>query len=155
MMLCMITTEHRTPLTRSRLSSMPSGVSGLHGTRIVDLAAGTGKLTELFAARDEEFDILTAEPYARMRKELERKQLNKVIAQEGLSTMIPTENATCDCCSGTQLSPFLPSRFFSSCTTHQPCLDTHVSAVALFLVQPLSFRHTPTVHCGTDHAFSL
>ena len=47
---------------------MPSGVSGLHGTRIVDLAAGTGKLTEPLAARDEEFDILAAEPYARMRK---------------------------------------------------------------------------------------
>ena len=47
---------------------MPPGVSGLHGTRIVDLAAGTGKLTELLAARDEEFDILAAEPYARMRK---------------------------------------------------------------------------------------
>ena len=47
---------------------MPSGVSDMHGTRIVDLAAGTGKLTELLAARDEEFDILAVEPYARTRK---------------------------------------------------------------------------------------
>lgn len=115
MTLCMISIEHRTPLTRSRLSSMPSGVSGLHGTRIVDLVAGTGKLTELFAARDEEFDILAAEPYARMRKELERKQLNKVIAQEGLSTMIPTENATVDAVIAAQHSePILRVRVFVS-----------------------------------------
>lgn len=94
---------------------MPSGVSGLHGTRIVDLVAGTGKLTELFAARDEEFDILAAEPYARMRKELERKQLNKVIAQEGLSTMIPTENATVDAVIAAQHSePILRVRVFVS-----------------------------------------
>lgn len=83
---------------------MPSGVSGLHGTRIVDLVAGTRKLTELLAARDEEFDILAVEPYARMRNELERKQLNKVIVQEGLSTMTPTENATVDAVIAAQYS---------------------------------------------------
>lgn len=51
------------------------------------------KFTELLAARGDEFDILAVEPYAGMRKELERKQLNKII-KEGLSTAIPTENAT-------------------------------------------------------------
>lgn len=65
----------------------------MHGTRIVDFAAGTEKFTELLAARGDEFDILAVEPYAGMRKELERKQLNKII-KEGLSTAIPTENAT-------------------------------------------------------------
>lgn len=55
--VCMISTDHHTPLTRSRLSSMPSGVNGMHGTRMVDLAAGTGNLTEPLTARDEEFDI--------------------------------------------------------------------------------------------------
>ena len=94
---------------------MPSGVSGLHGTRIVDLVAGTRKLTELLAARDEEFDILAVEPYARMRNELERKQLNKVIVQEGLSTMTPTENATVDAVIAAQVRNyhlvFLPGFF--------------------------------------------
>ena len=115
----------------------------MHGTRIVDFAAGTKKFTELLAARGDEFDILAVEPYAGMRKELERKQLNKII-KEGLSTAIPTENATVNAVIAAQVRNYylfsLPG-FFSSCTTHLPCLGTHVSVVAFFLVQPLSFRH--------------
>lgn len=38
-------------------------VDGVKCARIVDLAAGTGKFTELLAARDEVFDILAVEPH--------------------------------------------------------------------------------------------
>lgn len=38
-------------------------VDGVKRARIVDLAAGTGKFTELLAGRDESFDILAIEPH--------------------------------------------------------------------------------------------
>lgn len=38
-------------------------VSGVKKACIVDLAAGTGKFTELLAGRDESFDILAVEPH--------------------------------------------------------------------------------------------
>ena len=37
-------------------------VQGLRKARIVDLAAGTGKFTELLVGRDEAFEILAVEP---------------------------------------------------------------------------------------------
>lgn len=53
-------------------------VKGLNGARIVDLAAGTGKFTELLASRNEKYEILAVEPHEGMRKELERKNLSGV-----------------------------------------------------------------------------
>ena len=38
-------------------------VNGVKGARIVDLAAGTGKFTELLVDRDESFEILAVEPH--------------------------------------------------------------------------------------------
>ena len=38
-------------------------VSGVEKACIVDLAAGTGKFTEMLANRDEGFDILAVEPH--------------------------------------------------------------------------------------------
>lgn len=50
-----------------------------------------------------------------MRKELERKQLNKVIVQEGLSITIPTENTTVDAVIAVQHSePILRVQAFVS-----------------------------------------
>lgn len=53
---------------------------------VVDLAAGTGKFTELLAARDEGYKIIAIEPHADMRKVLEDKHLKGVSVQDGLST---------------------------------------------------------------------
>ena len=38
-------------------------VSGVREARIVDLAAGTGKFTEVLAGREEDFEILAVEPH--------------------------------------------------------------------------------------------
>ena len=38
-------------------------VRGVQRARIVDLAAGTGKFTELLVGRDEDFEILAVEPH--------------------------------------------------------------------------------------------
>ncbi|CAD0048916.1 unnamed protein product, partial [Aureobasidium pullulans] len=53
---------------------------------VVDLAAGTGKFTELLAARDEGYEIIAIEPHADMRKVLEDKHLKGVSVRHGLST---------------------------------------------------------------------
>ena len=53
-------------------------VLDLPGARIVDLAAGTGKFTELLAAREENYEIIAVEPHEGMRQELERKKLRNV-----------------------------------------------------------------------------
>ncbi|OCK78826.1 S-adenosyl-L-methionine-dependent methyltransferase [Lepidopterella palustris CBS 459.81] len=90
--------QHRPSYPASAVVSLldAAGVSGVPGARIVDLAAGTGKFTELLAARDEKFDILAVEPHERMRIELERKHLNRVSVKEGLSTTIPAQNDSVD-----------------------------------------------------------
>ena len=38
-------------------------VSGVKRARIIDLAAGTGKFTELLVGRSEDFEILAIEPH--------------------------------------------------------------------------------------------
>ncbi len=62
------------------------GVINKHGARIVELGAGTGKFTELLAARDEEFEIIAVTPQENMMAELERKHLWRVKVIEGDST---------------------------------------------------------------------
>jgi ubiquinone/menaquinone biosynthesis C-methylase UbiE len=49
----------------------------------MDLAAGTGKFTELLSARDEEYDILAVEPHQGMREQLEKKNLKGVRVLDG------------------------------------------------------------------------
>lgn len=43
------------------------GVAGSPGARVVEVAAGTGKFTELLAGREEGFDVVATEPLASMR----------------------------------------------------------------------------------------
>ncbi|RMZ89111.1 hypothetical protein DV736_g3665, partial [Chaetothyriales sp. CBS 134916] len=53
------------------------------GAKIVDLAAGTGKLTEVLAARAEKLEIIAVEPHDGMREQLEKKQLKGVTVVKG------------------------------------------------------------------------
>ncbi|KAF2112373.1 methyltransferase [Lophiotrema nucula] len=71
-------------------------VSGVRGASVVDLAAGTGKLTELLASRGEHFQIVAVEPHDGMRNELARKELKNVTVLDGLSTAIPADSDSVD-----------------------------------------------------------
>lgn len=71
-------------------------VSGLRGARILDLAAGTGKFTELLAKREEEFEIVAVEPHGEMRGELEKKILKGVTVLEGDAVTIPLKARSVD-----------------------------------------------------------
>ncbi|KAI9818182.1 MAG: hypothetical protein M1827_000807 [Pycnora praestabilis] len=71
-------------------------VAGIPEATIIDLAAGTGKFTELLAKRDEAFDILAIEPHEGMRKELERKNLKGVVTKDGDATHMPVQDESVD-----------------------------------------------------------
>ncbi|KAI9841167.1 MAG: hypothetical protein M1837_000955 [Sclerophora amabilis] len=72
------------------------GVSGQPQAKIVDLAAGTGKFTELLSAREEGFEVVAVEPHDGMRMELERKALKGVETVPGTSEQIPLGDAEVD-----------------------------------------------------------
>lgn len=58
-------------------------VAGKQGAKIVDLAAGTGKFTELLAGREEAFEIIAVEPHDGMREVLEGKKLPRTTVVKG------------------------------------------------------------------------
>lgn len=68
----------------------------LTGASVVDLAAGTGKLTESLASRPEGFSVLAVEPHAGMRGELERKNLPRVETRDGFAEKIPAVDEWAD-----------------------------------------------------------
>lgn len=83
------------------LSAFRSLLQNLHienvtGAKIVDLAAGTGKLTELLANREEGYKIIAVEPNDAMRAELERKQLKGVDVIKGEAKKMEVESQTVD-----------------------------------------------------------
>lgn len=71
-------------------------VRAVRGASLVDLAAGTGKFTELLAARPERFNVVAVEPHPEMRAELVRKALHRVVVTDGLSTAIPAQSESAD-----------------------------------------------------------
>lgn len=71
-------------------------VKDLKEARIVDLGAGTGKLTEMLARRDEEYEIIAVEPHGEMRKECEGKRLRGVTILQGDATSMPVESQSVD-----------------------------------------------------------
>ena len=72
------------------------GVSGKHGAKILDLAAGTGKFTEALAGRDEQYEIVAVEPHADMRRVLDEKKLPRVTVEEGKADGIPLGRESVD-----------------------------------------------------------
>ncbi|KXT06260.1 hypothetical protein AC578_9117 [Pseudocercospora eumusae] len=58
-------------------------VAGKKGAKILDLAAGTGKLTEVLARRDEGYKIIAVEPHDEMREVLAGKKLKGVEVVNG------------------------------------------------------------------------
>lgn len=71
-------------------------LQGVKGARIIDLAAGTGKFTELLAKREEEYEILAIEPHEGMRGELVRKGLKGVEVKDGTAEKMGVERGWAD-----------------------------------------------------------
>ncbi|KAF4555276.1 Methyltransferase-like protein 6 [Elsinoe fawcettii] len=69
---------------------------GNQGATVIDLAAGTGKFTEILAKREEGFNIIAVEPHDDMRAVLEKKNLPNVKVVKGLSTEIPVPDESVD-----------------------------------------------------------
>ena len=81
-------------------------VDGLTSARVVDLAAGTGKFTELLAAKKEDYEILAVEPQADMRKELAKKDLKGVKIMDGDAANMPIESQSVDAVVAAQVRLF-------------------------------------------------
>lgn len=86
-------------------------VAEVPGAKVVDLAAGTGKFTELLARRDEGYEIIAVEPQKDMRKVLQDKKLNKVTVYDGLATKIPLDDASVDAVIAAQVGHSSPISF--------------------------------------------
>jgi ubiquinone/menaquinone biosynthesis C-methylase UbiE len=69
---------------------------GKGGSKIVDLAAGTGKFTELLAARPEQYEIVAVEPLESMRSTLAAKGLQGVDVRTGTATEMSLEDGWAD-----------------------------------------------------------
>lgn len=72
--------------------------------RVVEIAAGTGKFTELLAARDENFDIVAVEPHEGMRARCAAKALKGVTVRSGYAASMPVEDEWGDACVAAQVS---------------------------------------------------
>ena len=64
-------------------------VQGIERAKIADLGAGTGKFTELLAARPEKYEILAIEPHEAMREQLTEKSLPNVKVVDGTAASMP------------------------------------------------------------------
>lgn len=71
-------------------------VKGKKGATVVDLAAGTGKFTELLARRDEGYKVIAIEPHADMRGVLVDKKLKGVEVIDGISHSMPLADGSVD-----------------------------------------------------------
>ena len=71
-------------------------VAGKTNARILDLGAGTGKLTESLAARPEQFAITAVDPHADMRRVLARKRLPRVTVLDGSAQRLPLDDGSVD-----------------------------------------------------------
>lgn len=65
-------------------------LTGQTGARIVEVAAGTGKLTEVLAGREEAFEVHATEPHEDMRRTLEAKGLHGVVVKSGRADELGT-----------------------------------------------------------------
>ena len=98
---------HRPSYPPAAVSSLLSAlkVEGATGARIIDLAAGTGKFTEILASREEGYDILAVEPHEDMRNELLRKKLKGVKVVNGTAETIGVEREWADAVICAQVGP--------------------------------------------------
>lgn len=75
--------------------------------KVVEVGAGTGKLTELLAARREEFEIVAVDPHNEMREGLVQKALPRVKIIAGDAAKMPIEEGWGDACIAAQVSGYI------------------------------------------------
>lgn len=80
-------------------------VSGVPRAKILDLAAGTGKFTELLVVRDEGYQILAVEPHQQMLAKLKEKRLRGVVVREGDAVSVPVQDGWADAVVAAQVRP--------------------------------------------------
>lgn len=80
-------------------------LAGVEGAKIVDLACGTGKFTELLARREEGYEVVGVEPHAGMREELIKKNLRGVEVKDGDAGHIGVREGSADGLIAAQVSP--------------------------------------------------
>jgi len=80
------------------------GAANQKNAKIVDLACGTGKFTELLAKREEGFEVVGIEPHGGMRGALIRKELSGVRVQEGDAGHMLVEDGWADALIAAQVS---------------------------------------------------
>jgi ubiquinone/menaquinone biosynthesis C-methylase UbiE len=78
-----------------------------HGAKVLDLGAGTGKFTEVLAARPEKFETVAVEPHDDMRAELEKKSLQGVQVLKGWASSIPVHSQSVDAVVVAQVCPLV------------------------------------------------
>jgi hypothetical protein len=90
--------KHRPSYPAEAVSALISnlGLAGKEHAPVIELAAGTGKFTELLAVAKEQFEIIAVEPHDGMRVELERKKLQGVSVKKGFADKIPVEDGWAD-----------------------------------------------------------
>ncbi|KAI0395795.1 S-adenosyl-L-methionine-dependent methyltransferase [Xylariaceae sp. FL0594] len=70
--------------------------------RIVEIASGTGKFTELLAARPERYTVKAVEPHGPMRDKMKQKDLPGVEILDGKADKMPVEDEWGDACIAAQ-----------------------------------------------------
>ncbi|KAI1172517.1 S-adenosyl-L-methionine-dependent methyltransferase [Nemania sp. FL0916] len=77
-------------------------IVGQDDVNIVEIASGTGKFTELLAARPERYTVKAVEPHRLMREKLAQKDLPGVEVLDGEADKMPVEDEWGDVCIAAQ-----------------------------------------------------
>ncbi|VBB72789.1 Putative methyltransferase [Podospora comata] len=85
---------HRPSYPQEAVTSLLSalGLLGKQNTKILEIAAGTGKFTELLANREEGFNVIAVEPHRDMRGQLAGKGLKGVDVRDGHAGRLAVED---------------------------------------------------------------
>lgn len=160
--------QHRPSYSASSVQFLleQTRVSGRKHARVVDLAAGTGKFTELLAGREEEeFEILAVEPHEQMREVLASKQLKGVTVMEGMAhDMSGIEDESVDAvfvaqvCKVVQHTSLLQFHFYTFETAYyfpSPTSKLHYLFKSTSLLLHLSLKTNPPNPISPLSPFSL
>lgn len=100
---------HRPSFPQASVSALLKrlGIAGKQNADVVDLAAGTGKFTDLLLKRNEKYRVTAIEPHGAMRKVLEAKQWPTLVVADGFSHEMPLEDASVDAVIAAQVSKII------------------------------------------------